>query len=97
MTTTKIRKIIDAVCNIFGVTPDEMMRRDRTRVIAMSRFAAWRLMSEAGFTHQAIGDFYGMNQSAVAYGIKITRQWEERNTSYDCWYTTMLNEARRTS
>lgn len=95
MTQTKINKIISAVSDIFGVAPEMMMRRDRTRTIAMSRFAAWRLMSEAGLTHQVIGDYFGMNQSNIAYGIKITRQWEEHMTICDRFHDAMLNEARR--
>ena len=78
---TRSKEIIEKTAKVYGFTPEMLMRRDRTRDLAFARFTAWRIMCDEGMTHQQVGDLFGMNQSTVAYGCKITRQWEDQRHS----------------
>ncbi len=86
---TRSQEIIDKTAKVFGFTPEMMMRRDRTRDLAMARFTAWRIMCDNGMTHQQVADIFGMNQSAVAYGCKVTRQWETRHQGNWMYYAAL--------
>lgn len=90
---TQAQKIMSAVADTYGFTTEMMLRRDRTRDLAMARFTAWRLMCDAGMTHKQVAEIFGLNQSAIAYGCKITRQWEDRNMG-NWMYLYALQDAR---
>ncbi|GAB4579039.1 MAG: chromosomal replication initiator protein DnaA [Anaerolineales bacterium] len=74
-------QIIDAVAGAFGFTKDQMLGRDRTRQVALSRqVAMYLLREEANFSLPQIGDAMGgRDHTTVMYACEKVADLLERD------------------
>jgi hypothetical protein len=53
------QQVIDAVCEEYGITQDELLKPDQRRPIVQARHVAAFVMHEAGWSWSVIADTFG--------------------------------------
>jgi chromosomal replication initiation ATPase DnaA len=69
----KINRILDNVCQVFDITREQLIGRERPKRLAIVRHIAMHLCHEAGYSYAAIGRVFGRNHAGVMYGCRNVR------------------------
>lgn len=68
--------IEEAVCKVFGVTPEQLRSKDRLRPHVEARYCLYNMLYYRGVSSVSIGKAYNRDHSTVIYGRDTCEAWK---------------------
>lgn len=73
-------RIVEAACNFFGVTPEELKSKKRATTITLARWAIYHvLVHRVGWSSVRIGNLLNKDHAGVLYGLRQARDLYKRD------------------
>ena len=101
---SRVALIVGAVCEFYGMTREQLMAKDRHKLIARARAIAMRLVRDEGYSFPEIGTYFGRDHTTVmsackraAVGVVRERQWSDDMCGILTVVERMHSEARLSS
>ena len=71
VSSVRVREIIAEVAEVYGLKPNQLTGKNRTKLIVHARQAAqWTIRDELGISLPAIGRFFDQDHTTVLHGIR---------------------------